>query len=225
MSQRISRSLIGQVAWLFALGSGVSLLFYVLGGLESGDWGRWYLVWNLVLAWIPFGLSVWLYNILANEKWSDWFPLGLTVIWLCFLPNTFYMLTDLIHVTEGDTADVTYNVVLFTSFISVSVSLGFASLALVHRELRRRLPARVAWEVVLGILFLVSFAIYVGRYLRWNTWDIVTNPAGILFDISERVINPTAHPQTYATTLMFFVLLSTGYYAVWKVSELLRRPA
>lgn len=226
MIQRIPRSLISQVAWLFALGTGVSLLFLTLGVLENHDrLHYWYLVWNLGLAWIPFGLSVWLYNLLARKSWTDWLPLGLTITWLCFLPNTFYMLTDYIHVPEGDNSDITYNVVLFTSFISVSVALGFVSLALIHRELRRRLPDRTSWEIISTILLLVSLAIYVGRYLRWNTWDIITNPAGILFDLSERFIHPTEHPQTYATTILFFILLGSGYYAVWRVFELLRRPS
>lgn len=215
-------SLIRQIALLLLLGSGVSLLFYALGALSGGLWERHYLVWNLFLAWVAFGLSVWLYSMLIHRRWSEWLPLTLTVVWLCFLPNTFYMLTDYIHVPEGDTANITYNVVLFTSFISVSVALGFASLALIHSELRRRLPARVAWGVVSIIILLVSLAIYIGRYLRWNTWDILTEPAGILFDMSERVLNPTAHPQTFITTCLFFILLSTGYYAVWKLTELLR---
>lgn len=224
MNQRISMPLIRQIATLLLLGSGVSLLFYMLGAFSGGLWERHYLVWNLFLAWIAFGLSVWLYKLLARKRWSEWLPLVLTAVWLGFLPNTFYMLTDYIHVPEGDAENITYNVVLFTSFISVSVALGFASLALIHSELRRRLPEKTAWGVISAILLLVSLAIYIGRYLRWNTWDIVTKPAGILFDISERVINPMSHPQTFVTTFLFFVLLSSGYYGVWKVSELLRRP-
>lgn len=215
-------SLIRQITILLLLGSAVSLLFYALGAFSTGWWERHYLVWNLFLAWVAFGLSIWLHSMLIHRRWSAWLPLILTVVWLCFLPNTFYMLTDYIHVPEGDTANITYNVVLFTSFISVSVALGFASLALIHSELRRRVPARVAWGVVSVIILLVSLAIYIGRYLRWNTWDILTEPAGILFDMSERVLNPTAHPQTFITTFLFFVLLSTGYYAVWKLTELLR---
>lgn len=222
--QRIPMSLIRHIATLLLLGSGVSLLFYLLGAFSDGLWARHYLVWNLFLAWVAFGLSVLLYRLLVRRRWSEWLPLLLTVVWLCFLPNTFYMLTDYIHVPEGDTENITYNVVLFTSFISVSVALGFASLALIHSELRRRLPARTAWGIVAVILLLVSLAIYIGRYLRWNTWDILTEPAGILFDMSERVLNPTAHPQTFVTTFLFFVLLSSGYYGVWKLSELLRKP-
>jgi len=198
------------------------MMFYLLGAFSGDLWERHYLVWNLLLAWVAFGLSVWLYALLERRRWSDWVPLSLTAVWLCFLPNTFYMLTDYIHVPEGGTENITYNVVLFTSFITVSVALGFVSLALIHSELRRRLPAKTAWWLIGGIILLVSFAIYIGRYLRWNTWDILTEPAGILFDLSERVLNPTTHPQTFITTFLFFVLLSMGYYAVWKVTELLR---
>ena len=222
MNQRIPRPLIGQMTQLFLLGTGVSVVLYVTGSIVTGDWGYWYLVWNLFLAWVPFGLGVWLHHLLTRQRWIEWLPLGVTVLWLCFLPNTFYMITDLVHVHSEDLDIMMYNIVLLVSFIAVSVALGLASLALIHSELRRRLPARICWRIMLGIIFVVSFAIYIGRYLRWNTWDILTEPVGILFDLSERVINPTAHPQTFVTTLLFFVLLSTGYYAVWKLTELLR---
>lgn len=119
--------------------------------------------------------------------------------------------------------DQIYDVAMFTALIATGVSLGFASLAIVHIELRRRLSATSAWRVVALILFLTSFAIYVGRDLRWNTWDIITSPAGILFDISERIINPTAHSQTFVITATYFVLLGVCYYCLWRVASLVRQ--
>jgi len=75
-----------------------------------------------------------------------------------------------------------------------------------------------------GILLLCSFAIYLGRDLRWNTWDLFVNPAGILFDVSDRLINPRAHPQMFVTILSFFVLLSMVYYLIWNVIHTLKPP-
>ena len=119
--------------------------------------------------------------------------------------------------------DETYDAVMFNSFVITGAGLGLTSLAIVHYELRKRLPSATCWRVIGLILFLSSFAIYVGRYLRWSTWDIVANPAGILFDISERIIHPASHPQTYVTTLSFFVLLSTAYYCVWQAALLTQK--
>ncbi|HSX23761.1 MAG TPA: DUF1361 domain-containing protein, partial [Candidatus Saccharimonadales bacterium] len=69
--------------------------------------------------------------------------------------------------------------------------------------------------VITCVFALISFAIYLGRSLRWNTWDLLVNPAGLLFDISERVLHPLSHPQVFVTTLTFFVLLTSIYLVVW----------
>lgn len=212
-----------QVVSLFLLATVVSASFFFIGALRNSSMEFWYLLWNLILAWIPFGLSLWLRRLLRSHSWVDWLPLAVTITWLGFLPNTFYMLTDYIHLQDVSRVDQMYDVAMFTALITTGVSLGFASLAIVHVELRRRLPSIQAWRIVTIILFLASFAIYVGRYLRWNTWDIITSPAGILFDISERIINPTAHSQTFVITATYFVLLGLCYYCLWRVASLVRK--
>ncbi len=211
-----------QVISLFLLASASGLGFYVAGALRNSSTEYWYLLWNLGLAWIPLGFSLLLRRLLRTRKWSDWLPLGVTALWLGFLPNTFYMLTDYIHLQDVVRVDIIYDVAMFTVLIATGVCLGFASLAIVHIELRKRLPKASAWRVVSFIILLASFAIYVGRDLRWNTWDILTSPAGILFDISERILHPMAHSQTFVMTATYYVLLSLGYYCLWKIAELVR---
>lgn len=202
-----------QVAGLFLLATVVSAGFYFIGALRNSSMEFWYLMWNLMLAWIPFGLSLWLRRLLRTWRWASWLPLIVTAVWLGFLPNTFYMLTDYIHLQDVARVDQIYDVAMFTALIATGVGLGFASLAIVHVELRRRLPSASAWRVVALILLLTSFAIYVGRSPK---------AAGILFDISERIINPTAHIQTFVTTATYFVLLGLFYYVLWRVASLVR---
>lgn len=214
---------LGQVAGLFALATIASTGFFFIGALRNSSTEFWYLMWNLVLAWVPFGLSLWLRKLLRTRSWASWLSLVVTAVWLGFLPNTFYMLTDYVHLQDVARVDPIYDVAMFTALIATGVSLGFASLAIVHVELRRRLPAASAWRVIALILLLTSFAIYIGRDLRWNTWDIITSPAGILFDMSERIINPTAHSQTFVITVTYFVLLGVCYYCLWRVASLVRK--
>lgn len=211
-----------QIAGLFLFATIVSATFFFIGALRNASMEFWYLIWNLVLAWVPFGLSLWLRRLLRTRRWASWLPLVVTIVWLGFLPNTFYMLTDYIHLQDVVRVDQIYDVAMFTALIATGVSLGFASLAIVHVELRRRLSAASAWRAIGLILLLASFAIYIGRELRWNTWDIITSPAGILFDMSERIINPTAHTQTFVVTTTYFVLLSACYYCLWRVASLVR---
>ncbi len=201
--------------------------------VSAGLWGfavltqhrtyEWYLNWNLFLAWLPLVFAVFLVRMLRRKAWSSWEGLLLTFLWLVFLPNSFYMVSDFIHLAEVPEAFVLYDSVMFSSFIFCGATLGFLSVFLVHGQLRKRLPAS-STNTILGIIFfLCSFAIYLGRNLRWNTWDILINPAGLLFDISDRILHPGAHPQTFAITLSFFVLLTAFYAMAWQVVYTLTR--
>lgn len=193
----------------------VSVGFWLVGVASNGNTDFWYLVWNLTLAWVPLVLALWLERILHMRLWSGWLALLVTFLWLVFLPNSFYVISDFVHLTETPRADVVFDVVMLGSFALNGLILGYLSLFLVHIELRKRLSARSSGLIVAAILLLSSFAIYIGRDLRWNTWDVIFSPASLLFDVSDRLLNPGAHPQVFSTTLAFFVLLSTIYVVIF----------
>jgi uncharacterized membrane protein len=181
-----------------------------------------YLIWNLFLAAIPLALAIRLVFVLRRKRWSDWEPIGWTLAWLLFLPNSFYMITDLIHLRTVPHDTILYAAVLFISFIYLGALLGFSSLVLVHHELRRRLRPLTSANLIGGVLLACSFAIYIGRDLRWNSWDVIFNPAGLLFDISDRLLRPDAYPSMFVTLISFFVLLSSLYAVLWSAARLLR---
>jgi len=201
----------------------VSMGLYIVGmwNNHAGTFG--YLPWNLLLAWTALMVALWLERILRNALWSSWYALLITALWLVFLPNTFYMVSDFVHIQEAGRVDLLYDVVLFASFIFNGIILGFLSLATVHWQLARRVKPKTAAILIGLVLLLCSFAIYIGRELRWNTWDIVANPSSVLFDVSDRVINPHEHPQTFTTTISFFVLLGSIYAVLWYVARLGRQ--
>ena len=178
--------------------------------------------WNLFLAWVPLGLSTLLLKVLEKRLWSHWLSVFLTLVWLLMLPNSFYMISDFIHIHNMSPQHLLYGVVTFTAFIFTAAFVGFASLYQVHAELRKRFRQQTSSLVVAAILFVCSFAIYLGRDLRWNSWDVLLNPSGILFDVSDRVIHPLGHPGTLSTTLSFFVLLGSLYVVGWQVGEATR---
>src|SRR5581483_2396758 len=167
------------------------LVTATLVGLGLFAYGAWrnhslefdYLIWNLMLAWLPFIFAVRLIDLLKRKLWSSWEALAVSVLWLVFLPNSFYMISDFIHLQDVQRVDVLYDAVMFTSFIYTGVVLGFSSLYLVHMQLSRRLQRLAGGSWIAATLFICSGAIYVGRDLRWNSWDILTNPGGLLFDI------------------------------------------
>lgn len=209
----------------------LTLLLATLVGLGLFAYGAWrnhslefgYLIWNLMLAWLPFIFAVRLIDLLRRKLWSSWEALAVSVLWLVFLPNSFYMISDFIHLQDVQRVDVLYDAVMFTSFIYTGVILGFSSLYLIHGQLRRRLTGRMASVWVVATLLVCSGAVYVGRDLRWNSWDILTNPGGLLFDISDRLQHPAAYPQMLVTVASFFVLLASMYALAWYGIRLLSR--
>ena len=204
ISERVLRALLGSTL--------LCALFYGYRLHQLGEVALSYLPWNLLLAWIPLGLSLGLVALLRRRRWSDWLTLLLTLVWVLFLPNSFYLVSDFIHLQEVATTNVLYDAVMFTVFVFTGLLLGFSSLYLVHRELLKRLPTRSAALVVAGLLLVCSFAIYIGRDLRWNSWDVLVSPAGLLFDLSNRVTQPTSWNEMFSTVAIFFALLGGMYY-------------
>ena len=200
----------------------VSLLLFAARVFGADNFRFGFLFWNLLLAFVPLLLVVALVHNLARQRWFSWQNLGLTFLWLGFLPNSFYILSDLIHIHLTGEINILFDVVLFFSFIFNGYVFGFWSLYLVHRELLKRFSRDLAHVTVAGILLTCSFAIYLGRYLRWNSWDVFLHPFGILFDVSGRLANPVAHPQSVTTTLTFFMLLGSIYWVIFEFVNLLR---
>jgi uncharacterized membrane protein len=217
------RSPRGQFISAFVVSSLVSVGLFVYGVWREHDLTYAYLLWNLFLAWIPLGFALRLMQVLRHKRWSSWEGLATSLLWLVFLPNSFYMVSDFIHLREVQQANVLYDAVLFTAFIYTGVMLGFSSLYLVHLQLKRRFSSETAAAWVAFTLFVCSVAIYIGRDLRWNSWDILINPGGLLFDISDRLLHPEAYPQMLLIITIFFMLLAGMYNLLWHGAQLLRR--
>lgn len=211
-----------RVFYALLVSNGVSLMLFAMRSVESQSDRYWFLIWNLVLAWVPLALAWWLVRRLKATPWLSWQNLTLTVLWLGFLPNSFYLISDLIHLHETGEVSLMYDIVMFMSFIFNGLVAGLMSLFLVHRELLKRIVYEWSHAFIGMILLACSFAIYLGRSLRWNTWDVFINPAGLVFDVSDRVVNPGLHPQTFVTTTTFFLLLSSMYFVVWELVRALR---
>jgi uncharacterized membrane protein len=201
----------------------ISVFLLVVRAMASDSSRYLFLPWNLFLAAVPLLLAWWLVWRVRVFGWLMWQQVLLTLGWLAFLPNSFYLMTDFIHLRPNHEADLLFDIVLLTSFMLSGLILGVISVYMVHVEIRKRLSERYSYGVI-GLVFLAcSFAICLGRYTRWNTWDILLQPAGLLFDVSDRLINPGLHAQTYQTTVTLFLVLFGAYVALWEGARLLRR--
>jgi uncharacterized membrane protein len=168
-----------------------------------------FLVWNLFLAAIPLVASMALERARGQVMRS-----GLFAMWLLFLPNAPYIVTDLLHLRVRPPVPLWYDLALLLSAAGTGLLMGYASVVIVHRMVARLYGKLAGWSVAIASLLLSAFGMYLGRFLRWNSWDIITAPGALLTDIAIRVLNPFDHPKTLAVTAIFGVLLTLGYLAL-----------
>lgn len=207
---------------LLLLTNTASVVLFLFRLLEGDTFRYWFMLWNLALAWIAPFVALWLAERLKRFSWKHWSSICITLVWLLFLPNSFYMVSDLIHVRQTGEVSIIFDAVLFSSFIFNGFIAGYIGVYLVHRELNRRLSAVKAYAVIAGVFLLCSYAIYLGRILRWNTWDALFQPAALLFDISDTLLRPVEHSQAYVITGSFLLLIGVFYLLAYELLRTIR---
>ena len=184
---------------------------------EAGEHGS--MLWNLILAWVPLAASMAVYDA-ARRGTRLVRLLPLAAIWLLFLPNAPYLLTDFVHLGSSYDVPLWFDIVLFGSFAWTGMLLGFLSIFLMQAVVRRAYGSLWSWILVGASLAASSFGIYLGRALRWNSWDFLVRPGALLADIWARVADPLAYPRGVGMTLALTAVLWTGYLTVYAFAQL-----
>lgn len=169
-----------------------------------------FLNWNLFLAFIPWALTS---LVIVKPKFQK-SRLTLIVLlgsWLLFFPNAPYILTDLFHLRLKSSMPIWFDLILILSFAWTGLLFGFFSLWDIEKLLRNFMKRTSVIIISVGLLFIGSFGIYVGRFLRWNSWDILTEPFKLMYDIGDRFINPFEHPRTWGMTIFMGLFLNMIY--------------
>ncbi len=202
-----------------ALASALCVALLVARWIYSNPGAYDFLAWNLFLAWIPLLAAVAVYDMYRRGRpLARLLPLG--ALWLLFLPNAPYLLTDLIHLGTRNDAPLWFDLVLFTAFAWTGALLGFMSVYLLQGVVRRAAGVSWSWAFVGGSLVATSFGIYLGRSLRWNSWALVTNPGPLLSDVWARLSDPLAHPRSFGMTVALSALLSVLYLVLYSFAQL-----
>jgi len=180
-----------------------------------------FLVWNLFLAWLPL-LFAWL----AYRRPRTAVLNG--PLWLLFFPNAPYLVTDLIHLGRaGGGAPLWYDALLIFTFALTGLMLGFLSLYMMRSLVARRFGSRWSWLFVVVAVGMSSYGVYVGRFLRWNSWDIFTQPLGLLHDIASSLFNPAIFLKTYTVSFSLSMIMLFAYVIIYTLPHLepIGRPA
>ena len=210
--QKLNEVLFMGALTLFCFALSLFRFFYTGSGIFF------FLNWNLFLAFIPWALSTF---VVLHPRFQN-SPVRIIIIlvvWLLFFPNAPYILTDLFHLKLRLGMPVWFDLVLILSFAWTGLMYGFLSLWDIERILSKSIPRR--WITILSVflLFLGSFGVYMGRYLRWNSWDIITEPMGILNEIGDILINPLAYPGPWGMTFLMGFFLNIIYWSFTLISK------
>jgi uncharacterized membrane protein len=171
-----------------------------------------WLLWNLFLATVPLLWSSAFETFIQRNR-----PVVAAIffsLWLLFLPNAPYILTDLIHLAPRPQVPLWYVLALLLSCAGAGTLLGYFSLLQVHTVVEAKFGKTTGWAVAAGSLMLCGFGIYVGRFLRWNSWDAFTNPMRLARSVLGQFVDPGPHPHPLAVTLVFGTGLIIGYLAL-----------
>lgn len=195
---------------MLAISSAVCLMLLYFRIQWSGTLFYVFLVWNLFLAWIPFIISHLLVKF-QRKKIHNIYLISFFMIWLLFFPNSPYILTDLFHLKIRNDIPLWFDLILILSFAWNGLVLGFASLMNIQLFLNTYFSKiKIAFFVIL-LFVLCGFGVYLGRYPRFNSWDVVTSPFTLMTDIFYMISHPLKHTRMVGVTFFFSLFLIVSY--------------
>ena len=206
--------------WIYAALIAWCMALLLVRNARSNSLSFIFLSWNLILAIVPAVAAVLFVRAKSRVAQICWF-----VIWILFLPNASYIVTDFIHLYPKPGVPLWYDIALLLSFAGTGLLLGYGSIADVQQNIAQRFGERTGWALAFAALLLSGFGIYLGRFARLNSWDALTDPLDLAGYFARGAMNPMAHPKTIVVTLVYGVGLMLGYLA-WSAGRLARiRPA
>ncbi len=163
-----------------------------------------FLAWNLFLAFIPW----WISNYLKKKERLGFVHIPLLVLWLLFLPNSPYILTDLFHLRPREYFPLWYDLVLVLSFALIGMMVFLKSLKDMFGMLQKYIKPTYLAIIIPFIFWLISFGLYLGRYLRFNSWNVINHP----FQLMRQSFGILFEKDTIAFTFIFSIFLAFLYY-------------
>lgn len=195
-------------------------LFFLRVIISHSIWIYLNLAWNLCLAWLPYLFSLW--SVWLDQRhpgqWWRWLFPG--ILWLVFFPNAPYILTDFFHLEVRPYLPLWYDIGLLAAFSWSGFFLGIVSLRLMHILVENVAGKFIGWLFAIVALGLSGLGLYLGRFSRWNSWDLLTQPGQILKEVVEKMLHPTRNPGFYGFTLMFTALLLVSYLVFISIQRL-----
>lgn len=176
------------------------------------------LIWNLFLGWLPYMISSWLQKQPSVQAKKMLFA-AISFVWLLFIPNSFYILTDLFHLGEHNNVPMWFDLALIISFAWVGLLMGILSVRQMEKMMQRFLPGKHELLFIYPIMWLNALGVYIGRYPRFNSWDIITNPFGLTAYILRMLWHPIQYKYAWGMVACFSVFMTLVYLTIKRISK------
>jgi len=177
-----------------------------------------FLIWNLFLAWIPYACGLWAAYFHRGQPGRWWMLITPAIVWAIFFPNAPYIITDFVHLKERALISFWYDLGMLATFAWTGCLLAIVSLNTMQRLVQNYLGRITGWLFAIAMLGLSGLGVYMGRILRWNSWDLFFQPWSVLLDVAEQMLNNQL--RTFGFTFIFSALLFACY---WTFTALQRR--
>jgi uncharacterized membrane protein len=180
-----------------------------------------FLPWNLFLAFIPYWITGMIKNRISILE-NKWKLVACLLACLVFIPNSFYIITDLFHLNFITNAPKWFDLLMIFSFAWNGILFGIISVRRIEWIVTLQTRKIGGEMIVFAVMFLSGWGIYIGRFLRFNSWDIITNPFSLFGEILNMIIHPFQNGYAWGMTLCYSVFMTVFYFTIRKLGENLR---
>jgi uncharacterized membrane protein len=211
---------------LLIVASVISLVLVRIHIVINGSNAYPFLVLNLGLAWIPL-IAALIAQAASRNRITFFLVMPVCIlVWLVFFPNAPYLLTDFQHLaTSNSNSPLWFDVIFLVWFAWTGLLLGIASLYLMQEIVSRTFTIAAGWVFAVGATSLSSIGVYLGRFLRWNSWDLLQEAMPIARDMLGFIRHPVSNLPTYVFTILFTLLFLFIYLTIHLFSRIIRDSA
>lgn len=203
---------------VLTLSMGFSVVLVMARIVYTGKFTFIWLIWNLVLAWIPYVISGWLQQRPAVQENRLKFAV-VSLLWLLFIPNSFYILTDLFHLGKFTNVPNWFDLTLIISFAWNGLLLGVLSVRQMEKIMQPHLRGKHELLFIYPIMWLNALGVYIGRYPRFNSWDILTNHFALIAYLIKLICHPIQWMYAWGMVACFSIFMTLVYLTIKRLSK------
>lgn len=203
--------------WLL-FSSGFSCFLLLARVIVTNSLAYLFLPWNLFLAFVPYWIAGRMFRnskLLTNRIYLYL----ILAAWLLFIPNSFYIVTDLFHLSHIDSAPKWFDLLLVFSFAWNGILFGVVSLRRIELFTSTSKSRNFSLVMVFAVMWLNAFGVYIGRFLRYNSWDVITHPFSLAGEILDMIIRPITYGYAWGMTCCYAVFMTFLYQTIKRLSE------